>query len=107
MQYLVADDTGSQMKATLTRHDTGEVIPLTDCSILLKIRERGTTAVLFTVSGQELVAGEYLLGVVTFAFSTNLDNLSGYYEGEIEVTYPGGATETVYELVRFQIRRDF
>jgi hypothetical protein len=107
MQYLVQADTGSQMRATLTRNDTGEAVPLTDCTVVLKVRERGPKVVLFSVFGQELTAGDYLLGIVTFAFASNLDELDGYYDGEIEVTYPGGAVESVYEIVRFQIRKDF
>ena len=107
MQYLVQSDTGSQMRATLTRNDTGEPVPLTDCTIILKVRERKSSTVLFTVFGQELSAGDYVLGIVTFAFTNNLDNIFGYYDGEIEVTHPGGQTESVYEIVKFQIRKDF
>ena len=107
MQYLVQSDTGSQMRATLTRNDTGEPVPLTDCTIRLKVRQRGTTTVLFTIVGQELNLGDFLIGVVTFAFESNLDNVFGYYDGEIEVTYPGGAVESVYEVIKFQVRKDF
>jgi len=45
---------------------------------------------------------------VLFSFgATDLDLDSGYYEGEIEITYPSGTVETIYELLNFKLRADF
>ena len=107
MEYLVQADTGVQMRVTLTRHDTGNPLILTDDTVLLKVRKKGTTNVLFTITGIEFTAGDYLIGLVTFLFGSNLDTLIGYYEAEVEVTYGTTEVESVYELIGFQIRPDF
>jgi hypothetical protein len=107
MEYLVQADTAAKLKTTLIRHDTGEAIPLTGHTTNLRVRQRGTTTVLFTIAGIEGGDDEYLDGIVTFPFGTNLDTLVGFYEGEIEITYANTTIESVYEIIKFQIREDF
>lgn len=104
--YLVRNDTGSQIRAVLTRQDTGEVVPVSNASVLLKFRAKNTTITLFSVSGIGSVE-DLDLGVVTFPLGNNLDLTPGMYEGEIEVTYNSGEVESVFELLNFKIREDF
>jgi hypothetical protein len=105
MFYLVKDDIGTQLKATITRDDTGLPVDLTDATVRLKVRKRCTTTVLFTLTsiapGQEPAQG----GAI-FAFN-DLDVPLGIYEGEIEATFTDGRIETVYEVIEFTIRNDF
>ena len=46
-------------------------------------------------------------GVVTTNFPTGTLDTSGTFEGEIEITYPTGGIQTLQDLIKFQIRKDF
>lgn len=106
--YLVKDDNAPQVKATITREDDGSIVDLTGCTVVLKFRKKGSTTTLFTLSGVNNPATNYAKGIVLFSFgATDLDLESGYYEGEIEITYPAGTVETIYELLNFKLRADF
>jgi len=106
--YLVKDDNAPQVKATITREDDGSIVDLTGCTVVLKFRKKGSTTTLFTLSGVNNPATNYAKGIVLFSFgATDLDLDSGYYEGEIEITYPAGTVETIYELLNFKLRADF
>lgn len=104
---LVQGDTGPQIKATITRSDTGAVEDLTGATIKLHFRKKDTTTVLFTMDNQ--ASDENLDdGICIFIFASGqLDIDAGYYEGEIEVVTSGGTRETVYEIIDFYVREDF
>jgi hypothetical protein len=106
MYYLVQGDTASQLQSTLVRNDTGDVVDLTDHAVNLKVRERNSITVLFTVLGTSTTQ-EALEGKVNFQFYNDLDTLDGFYEGEIEITYDNTLVESVYELLPFRVRVDF
>ena len=104
---LVQGDTGPQIKATITREDTGATEDLTGATIKLHFRKRSSTTLLFSLTN---VAGSNDLddGVCVFEFSgSQLDLDEGYYEGEIEVVGSGGVRETIYEKIDFHLRQDF
>lgn len=104
---LVQGDTGPQIKATLTREDTGASIDLTGATIQLHFRKKHTKTLLFSLSN---VAGDDDLddGICLFDFAAGqLDVKAGQYEGEIEVVFAGGTRETVYEKMDFYLREDF
>ena len=104
--YLVQGDTGPQIKATLTRDDTGAAEDLSDVStVKLHFRKKYTDTVLFSITGSVTNASN---GIVIFAFTgSQLDIDAGEYEGEIEVTFNSGSIETVYEVIDFALRNDF
>ncbi len=105
MHYLVQGDSGSQIKATLTREDTGDAVDLSTKTTLLKVKARNGSSVLFEIAGTNISASD---GIVLYQFGTNLDTLEkGYYEGEIEVTNNDSTIESVYELIQFSVREDF
>lgn len=105
---LVQSDTSSAIQSTITRMDTGEAVPLDGGEVVeLKVRVRNATPVEFTLTGFG-TPSELAAGIVTFSFGDNLIDLTpGYYEGEIQLTYVGGAIESVYEILIFQVREDF
>jgi hypothetical protein len=76
---LVQGDSAPQIKATITRFDTGAI------------------------------STNFADGIAVFSFSdTDLVGLSaGYYEGEIEITYSTGLKETIFEVQNYQLRGDF
>lgn len=104
MHYLVQGDTAAQLKVNLTRNDTGLAADLTDCTIYLKIREKGSTTVVTTLTGSitDLSTAE-----VVFAFGVDINELAGYYECEVEVVNIVGLIESVYELIQIRVREDF
>jgi len=104
---LVQGDTGPQIKATLTRADTGSAEDLTGATIKLHFKKRRTTTVLFSLDN---VAGDDDLddGIALFNFSgTQLDIDEGYYTGEIEVVFASGKRETVFDELEFFLRADY
>tara|TARA_B110000858_G_scaffold186291_1_gene229305 strand:- start:1775 stop:2104 length:330 start_codon:yes stop_codon:yes gene_type:complete len=104
---LVQNDSRPQIKATLTQQDTGLVANFNGGSARLRFRKKGTTTVLFTLSAID--AGTFFSeGVAVFQFgATDLAIAAGLYEGEIEVTYSDGQTESVFEVLEFIVRDDF
>jgi hypothetical protein len=106
--YLVQGDSGPQMKATLTRDDTGSVIDITGATVTLKVRPVGSETVSFTTNSITSASSDLQNGIAIFAFSSsNLSVSAGNYEGEIEVTFASGDIETVYETIQIVVREDF
>ena len=103
----VQGDTGPQIKLTLTNDDTGTATDLTGASVTLHFRAAGDTTVLFSrllyVNAGTSTAGEAILQWQT----SDLDQVAGVYEGEVEVVKADGLRETLYETLRFRIREDF
>lgn len=107
MYPLVKNDTAPQIKATITRDDTGNVVDMTGATVRLKFRKRATTTVLFTLTANTDV-NNLSNGIAIFTFGAgNLDVDEGYYEGEIEITYSNSTVETIYEVLDFHVRGDF
>jgi hypothetical protein len=108
MLYLVQDDIGTQLKAVLTREDDGVAVNLTDATVRLKFRARGSTTVLFTLTSITTSQEDIENGIAVFQFgSDNLAVAEGKYEGEIEATFDNGSIETVFEKLEFYVRADF
>ncbi len=104
---LVKDDTGVSIQATLTRANDGSKIDCSGGSVRLKVRAKGSTTTLFTVTAGN--SGTNLQnGIAIFQFEAGqLDRTEGYYEGEIEITFSDSTVETVFETLEFYIRADF
>ena len=105
--YLVQGDTAPQIKATLTRSDTGTAEDLTGTTIKMHFRKAMTTTLLFSITGTH-TGVDATAGEVVFNFTSGqLDLDAGHYEGEIEVVFDSGTRETVYEILNFVLREDF
>ena len=104
---LVQGDQAPQIRAVLTREDDGTVIDFSGGTCALKFRAKRNKTVLFTLAAAD-VGQNFEEGIAIFSFSNNqLDIEQGDYEGEIEITYDGGAKETVYKILEFYLRADF
>lgn len=106
--YLVKGDDGPQIRVTLTRDTSGDVIDVSDATVRLKFRKKGTNTVLATLTSIAL-AQDKPNGIAVFAWGgTDLDIPAGNYEAEIEIHFDtDDVTETVYELLDFVLRDDF
>jgi hypothetical protein len=105
--YLVQGDTAPQIKATLTRSDTGTAQDLTSTTVNMHFRKALTTTLLFSVTGTHTGVSA-AAGEVVFNFTAGQLNLdAGHYEGEIEVVFASGVRETVFETLNFMLREDF
>lgn len=104
---LVQGDTFPIVRLTLTDPVKGSAINLSDSTTSIKVyfREAGTTTILATISCTKLNGGS--TGQVQFNFSSGVLNVEpGAYEGEIEINFDG-QTQTVYELLKFTVRKQF
>jgi len=104
---LVRNDTGPQIKLTLTNQETGTPVNLTGGTVTMHFRRVGETVVLFSraayINPSTAANGEAILGWATGALSLE----AGDYEGEIEVVRSTGERETVYDVLKFKLREDF
>lgn len=91
--------------------------------MLLKFRESGSTTIKSTITGSLVAGFTDENGNATYTpapydedgggggviFSWDADDLDAYgsFEGEVEVTFPNNRIQTVYDVIRFQIREQF
>lgn len=102
---LVRNDTGPQLRLTLTDSLTGSAVDLTGATVTLHLRAVDTTTVL--LSRNATIAAP-LTGVAVIAWqATDLDLAAGEYEGEVETLLASGLRETIFDPLQFTIREDF
>ena len=104
---LVQGDTRPALVCTITDETTGAAINLTGATIVLKFRALGATTLQATVPG---TVTDGAAGQVTFypaSAPAMLEGTAADYEGEIEITFPGGQIQTVYDTLKFKVREDF
>lgn len=116
--YLVQGDTLPQLKVTVRDRNeaavgkvldpedqsTWALVNLTDSTVRLRIREVGGTSVKSTLIGNNT---NPLIGEVVFLFDASTLDTAGVFEGEIEYTSGTGGVQTVYELIKLQVREQF
>ena len=103
---VVQGDTKPLITLTLSDEATGNPFDLSsgNISVNVNFRAAGTTETPQVIPCNKTDA---VNGVVQFDFSGGvLDVDPGMYEGEVEVSI-GGATHTVYDVLKFRVRADF
>lgn len=104
---LVQGDTRPALICTVTDTVTTDALDLTGCTVVLRFREVGNSELQATVPGfvSNATAGQ----VVFYPASAPvmLQGQPGDYEGEIEVTFPDGQVQTVFETLKFKVREEF
>jgi hypothetical protein len=108
MFQLVRNDSAPQIKATVTREDSGAVVDMSGGTVRMRFRAKGSATVLSTLMAAD--AGDnFQNGIAIFSFTANdlADVTEGYYEGEIEIEYSTGLKETIFEVLDFYVREDF
>lgn len=102
---LVQGDTLPVITITLTDEFTGGAIDITGATVVVKFRQAGSETVLSTLPCVLVVPAS---GIFSFYFPTPaLDVDPGIYEGEVEVVFASGETQSVYEPLKFRVRKDF
>ena len=105
--YLVKGDTGTSLKATITREDTGSVVNLSGATTVLKFKKRGAASVSSTLTAGN-TGSNLANGIAIFSFTgSTLAVDAGNYVGEISSTFSDGSIESVYETLEFFVREDF
>ena len=104
---LVQGDTGPQIRLTLTNQATNQPIDLTNASVTLHFRAVGSDTVIFSRPAF-INPDTDTTGVCVLVWEEgDLDVEEGDYEGEIEVIRGSGESETLYDLLKFKVRKDF
>jgi hypothetical protein len=116
--YLVQGDTLPQLKITVRDRNeaavgkvldpedqsTWALVNLTGSTVRMRIREVGGSSVKATLVGNNT---NPLIGEVVFLFDASTLDTAGVFEGEIEYTSQTGGIQTVYELIKLQVREQF
>lgn len=79
-------------------------IDVTGATVRLRLRELGNTTVKSTLV---CTVTDGTGGKVVTDFPAGTLNTSGTFEGEIEITFSSGGIQTVYDLIKLQVRGDF
>lgn len=116
--YLVQGDTLPQLKITIRDQNTaapGQTldqedqttwakVDLTGATVRMKVREVGGTTIKDTLIG---TLTDAVNGEVVFLFDSDTLDTSGTFEAEIEYTATNGSIQTVYDLIKLQVREQF
>lgn len=115
---LVQGDTLPQIKITIRDKNTAAsgktldpedpttwaIVDLTSCAVRMKIRELGGTTVKETLTG---VITAPATGQAIFVFDTDTLDTAGTFEAEIEYESATGGIQSVYDLIKLQVREQF
>ena len=102
---LVQHDTLPSLQVVLTDTESGLPVNLGGVTVRLKFRLVGATVLTDTLVGTNTLATP---GEVVFNWGAlTLAGAAGEYEGELELTFPNGGIQTVYDPVKFRLRKDF
>jgi hypothetical protein len=111
---LVKGDTVANLKVSLVREDNGTVFGMTEATVVkLYIRKKGSTTVIATIQKSAPLSTEdqgvliFKLGEPGVFLDGNSNVTSGYYEGEVEITFTDNTTQTIFETVPFRVRDQF
>lgn len=119
---LVQGDTFPQVTVSLYDENTGSPTDLRGATVRLKFRESGSAVIKETLTGTLLVGYEDAGGNVSvvapydqpggggrcvFAWTPASLDTTGSFEGEVEVTFDNTKIQTVYDILKFQVRGQF
>ena len=104
---LVQGDTRPALVCNITDDTTGAAIDLTGSTVRLKFRAVGSTTLQATVIGSVTNGPSGQVIFYPASAPEMLQGDAGDYEGEVEITFPSGQIQTVYDLLKFKVREDF
>ena len=102
---LVQGDTRPALVTTLLDETTGAPINIEGATPRMKFRAVGAAALTATLTG---TVTNGTTGACVFDWTApSLAGEPGEYEGEIEITFANGQIQTVYDLLKFKMRKEF
>lgn len=106
LRLTIRDQNTAAAGKTLDPEDqtTWAIVDLTGATVRLKVREIGGTTLKDTITGQVTDGPN---GKVVFVFSSTTLDTAGVYEAEVEMTTSIGGIQTVYDLIKMQVREQF
>jgi len=103
---LVRNDTRPYITIALTDQESGLPINVSGATVRVYFRRAGETTVLSTLVCTNVNTGSD--GLVRFNFpAPALDVEPGSYEGEIEIEFAPGDTQTIFKPLKFLVREEF
>jgi hypothetical protein len=106
LEVSLKDSNTAVSGTTLDPDDPATFAPLnlTGGSVRLRFRKVGSTTVIDTLVA---TITQPTNGVATFVFDNDTLANDGLFEGEIEFTDDNSRTQTVVDLIKFKVRKQF
>tara|TARA_R110002073_G_scaffold332930_1_gene519741 strand:+ start:129 stop:503 length:375 start_codon:yes stop_codon:yes gene_type:complete len=106
LTFTLKDSNTAASGLTLDQNNsaTWEPINVTGATVKLRLRELGSTSVKSTLTCSVTNGSA---GKVATDFPAGTLDTAGTFEGELELTFPNGGIQTVYDLIKFKVRSDF
>lgn len=102
---LVRNDTKPQLQLTLIDESTGGPIDLTGASVSFHMASTDPNDTDVLVREAVVPAPTAAQGVAILVWGEgDLDKDAGQYRAEVQVTFPSGNIQTVYDFLRIRIR---
>lgn len=103
---LVRNDTGPQLRFTITDSLTGDPVDLTGATVTLHFRAVDSETLLF--SRAAVILSPAAAGIAALGWAPgDLDLDAGSYVGEVETVLSTGLRETIFDVLQFELREDF
>lgn len=103
---LVRNDTGPQLRFTLTDSTTGSAVDLTGATVTLHFRAVNSGVLLFSRPASVIPPATAGIAVLQWSVG-DLDQDAGEYEGEVEIVLASAVRETIFNVLQFELRDDF
>jgi hypothetical protein len=106
LTFTLRDSNAAASGQTLDANNSATWAPIdvTGATVRLRLRELGSTTVKSTLT---CTVSDGSAGKVITDFPAGTLDTAGTFEGEIEITFSSGGIQTVYDLIKLQVRSDF
>jgi len=85
---------------------TWDIIDISDAAVTVKFKALGSSTILDTMTCTRVAP--YTNGKCFMTWNlTTLDVAAGTYEGEISLTYTDARVQTLFDKLKFKVRKDF
>ena len=101
---LVQGDTRPTLLVNITDSQTDQPIDITGCDVRLLLREVDSNAPARSIVG---AVANGISGTCVFQWEPQDLSVAGDFEGEVEITFPDGRIQTVFDSLYFVIREQF
>lgn len=100
---MVKNDTLPSIVFTIVNPTTGDPVDLTGATCRLRIRKKdvGTLKTTLVCAAVDLPEGQ-----VSTNFPSGTFDEAGIYEAEMEITFISGGVQTVFDMIKFNVREE-